>query len=211
MKDLERSADSESKNSNSAQTVGPTDHGRDQGADPRTPRYQEWEESPGIEVIAVSTLEAVPPPPPQLPLVPPSATTWEEKSVVFSYGASPQTPYSAAAPASSLHSGYEHAPLAAYPPTPETRIAGLKRQTFFIILAIGVFIAVVGIAVGVGVGIALGKNNNSQERYAPGTVELERRERPSSLAAWQLVRSCVGSSQQQQPLPTDHEKFQRKY
>jgi len=143
------------------QTPTPQSRDAEQGPEPpKTPRYQELEPTPGIEVIAVSTLEVVPPRPPQyLP-----QTTWGHKPTILDYGASPQTPYSATTPGFPGYP-YEQKELLPLTGTPisssavEKRIAGLKRQTFFVILAIGIFIAVVGIAVGVGVGIALGKNN----------------------------------------------------
>ncbi|KAK0674341.1 hypothetical protein QBC41DRAFT_53642 [Cercophora samala] len=45
-------------------------------------------------------------------------------------------------------------------------ICGVKRQTFWIILAIGIFLAVIAIAAGVGVGVSLG-NKSSNEAPPP--------------------------------------------
>ncbi|KAK0736864.1 hypothetical protein B0T21DRAFT_152990 [Apiosordaria backusii] len=45
-------------------------------------------------------------------------------------------------------------------------ICGVKRQTFWVILAIGIFLAVIAIAAGVGVGVSLG-NKNSNEGPSP--------------------------------------------
>lgn len=56
------------------------------------------------------------------------------------------------------------------PRKPLDRICGVKRNVFFILVAITTFVLVVGIATGLGVGLALGKNSNNdiapaQTRY----------------------------------------------
>ncbi|KAK3333573.1 hypothetical protein B0T19DRAFT_129700 [Cercophora scortea] len=79
-------------------------------------------------------------------------------------GGTPHTPYGSVAPAY-YHQGespYDYGqqqqqqqpPSAPAPAPPAATIAGLRRQTFWVVLAIGVFLAVVAIAVGVGVGVS---------------------------------------------------------
>ncbi|KAI1373351.1 hypothetical protein F4677DRAFT_220402 [Hypoxylon crocopeplum] len=47
------------------------------------------------------------------------------------------------------------------PPKEDARVLGIKRNHFFIILAVGLFLLVVGIAVGLGVGLGTRKNSNT--------------------------------------------------
>ncbi|KAK0621463.1 hypothetical protein B0T17DRAFT_508810 [Bombardia bombarda] len=148
------------------------------------PHYQEYE-NPGMEVLQPSDLEVA------LPRQDLSHNkTWEKASGLpeaAPYGyqgypppsrdGTPHTAYTSVAPA------YDQRPLVAGPngtgndppngggggggggpgsDGSSSRICGLKRQTFWIILAIGVFLAVVAVAVGVGVGVSQAtKNNNS--------------------------------------------------
>jgi len=130
------------------------------------PQYQELQANPGLEVLAPSELEVVPPKPSYSP-----TTYGQEKKLGDDAYYSPQTPYHVAPPYG-FNSPYDNAPLMA-PPVParmagatERRVLGLKRQTFFIILAIAIFLAVVAVAVGVGVGIAMrGKTDSPAARY----------------------------------------------
>ncbi|KAI1878371.1 hypothetical protein JX265_000303 [Neoarthrinium moseri] len=47
------------------------------------------------------------------------------------------------------------------PPKPRDRICGVKKNVFFIVLAIAAFVFVVGIATGLGVGLGSGKNSSN--------------------------------------------------
>lgn len=47
------------------------------------------------------------------------------------------------------------------PPNEDVRVCGVKRNAFFIILAIGLFLVVVAIAVGLGVGLGTRKSSSS--------------------------------------------------
>jgi hypothetical protein len=49
-------------------------------------------------------------------------------------------------------------PLPPPPQKPIDRICGVKKNVFFIVMAVGIFVLVIGIATGLGVGLALGKN-----------------------------------------------------
>lgn len=125
--------------------------------------YQELH-APGIEVMESSNLEVVAPQP------------WEKASGLpetspYTYYPSSTPPFgSVVAPTYDYH---HHTPFdqraalmppAAPPPPvgPETaRILGLKRQTFYIIVAIAVFLTVIAVAVGVGVGVATRNSSGS--------------------------------------------------
>ncbi|KAK3374903.1 hypothetical protein B0H63DRAFT_260080 [Podospora didyma] len=50
------------------------------------------------------------------------------------------------------------------------RICGLKRQTFLVVLVIGIFLAVVGIAAGVGVGVATRKSSDTSTSPPPAAT-----------------------------------------
>ncbi|KAK3357605.1 hypothetical protein B0T25DRAFT_164316 [Lasiosphaeria hispida] len=122
------------------------------------PDYQEFH-NPGLEVLPPSAPEVVtptsPPPPPQ---------TWEKAG---GYGYPPPTAHSTVAPPYDYAKGAFDRQVLAHPPNPidpsseERRIMGIKRQTFWILIAVGVFLAVAAIAAGVGVGVATHKSNDA--------------------------------------------------
>ena len=144
------------------------------------PAFQEFH-NPGLEVLEPSNLEVVfpPPGPPHL-----AGNGWEKTNEEgYTTTSSPQTPYGAA-PAYSSTGGsnvipYDKAPLmvselerragpgaggvgeAKEEPKTTGKIMGLRRQMFFILLAVAVFFGVLAIAAGVGVGFALRKTNDS--------------------------------------------------
>ncbi|KAK4174016.1 hypothetical protein QBC36DRAFT_313356 [Triangularia setosa] len=61
-------------------------------------------------------------------------------------------------------------------------ICGVKRQTFWIILAIGIFLAIIAIAAGVGVGVSLGnKNSNKSQPPTPSQPSTPVRTLPVPL------------------------------
>jgi hypothetical protein len=120
---------------------------------------------PGLEVVDYSNLEVVSPRPGL------SATgTWEKGSSVPQVTARNYPPLSASSevgtPYSGVASSYEYM-------SPggggyaggggmvkdgffrEDAICGVKRQTFWIVMAIGVFVMVAAVAIGVGLGVAL--------------------------------------------------------
>ncbi|KAK0722953.1 hypothetical protein B0T26DRAFT_242683 [Lasiosphaeria miniovina] len=85
----------------------------------------------------------------------------------------PLTSYSSIAPPYGFNNPYDHQPLV--PPSAKggggsggggapfsqrERICGLKRQTFWIVLAIVIFLLVVGAAAGVGVGVATSRKSS---------------------------------------------------
>jgi hypothetical protein len=152
------------------------------------PRYQEYDQ-PGLEVVEHSNLEVASPQQQHMnhpgawekPTPPPVPRQYSH----MNYGspnfhspgeyATPHTTYS------------EHAFHPAYGMQPkegegfERTICGLRRQLFWILMAIGIFVVVAAIAVGVGLGIALHKNDT---RFVISvlfifTVDLER-----SRLAW---------------------------
>jgi hypothetical protein len=128
---------------------------------------------PGLEVVDYSNLEVVSPRPDLS-----HAGTWEKGSslpqVAAPYGQHPGlvapgtasselgTPYSGVAPS------YEYmSPNGGYasggPPAKDgffrqDAICGVKRQTFWIVMAIGIFVMVAAVAIGVGLGVALHKS-----------------------------------------------------
>ncbi len=125
------------------------------------PAYQELQH-PGIEATQPSTLEVVTP---RQDLS--HNKTWEKMSGLPEaayYAGTPQTVYSSVAPAYEYNSPYDQRPLVPPSPAPvaaDRKILGLKRQTFWIILSLGIFVAVVAIAAGVGVGVALKSSSDS--------------------------------------------------
>ncbi|KAK3692839.1 hypothetical protein B0T22DRAFT_29095 [Podospora appendiculata] len=150
------------------------------------PRYQD--ESPGMQVVEPSTLEVVQP---RQGLS--NNRTWEKTSglpeTVYGYGPDPASPgssqngtphtaYGSVAPAYHQSPYYSQPALVAQdvngggagggsPAPPAATIAGIKKQTFWVVLSIGIFLAVVAIAVGVGVGVSRANSSSSTTPTRP--------------------------------------------
>ncbi|KAK3990253.1 hypothetical protein QBC44DRAFT_325965 [Cladorrhinum sp. PSN332] len=144
------------------------------------PRYEEHESQPGLEVFEHSTLETIHSnkPPHQYPYSHPYAqdqkSSWEK--VVTSgpqpvpplptgFGQQPptrpQTAYSTSN--NDFSSPFDQRPLVVPPDTAKKRelVCGIKKQLFWIIVAIVIFLLVVAVAAGVGVGVGTRKGNES--------------------------------------------------
>ncbi|KAK5664003.1 hypothetical protein OQA88_216 [Cercophora sp. LCS_1] len=148
--------------------------------------YQEFSHS-GIEVINQPSLEVVPQ---QEILHQRHSVPWEKKVPDYDNGPPPQTAHSTVPPTYGYPSPYEQSfdqrPLMPVPPAPpeiqqERLILGLKRQTFFIILAVGIFFTVAGIAAGVGVGVAL-KGNDAPSASTTSAINTATRVFPLPTA-----------------------------
>ena len=128
---------------------------------------------PGLESVNYSDLEVVAPGTGHLP-----SGTWEKGTTLpqvappyghhstLSPGAASSelgTPYS-----SGLSPSYEYMSPSGSGSSPplkdgffgQDKICGVKRQTFWIVMAIGIFVLVAAVAIGVGLGVALHKSDD---------------------------------------------------
>jgi hypothetical protein len=141
------------------------------------PRFQEREHNPGLEVLSPSDLEVVAPRQnlsqnktwestsalPEATLAPGAATPGYPHT--NEYMSSPMTAYSSVAPAYD----YQATPFEQPPPNGKDgrdifhreRICGVRRQIFWALIALGVFLLVAAVAIGVGLGVGLNKNDSS--------------------------------------------------
>lgn len=118
----------------------------------------------------------------------------------------PLTSYSSIAPPYGFNSPYDHQPLV--PPSAKggggrggggapfsqrERICGLKRQTFWIVLAIVIFLVVVGAAAGVGVGVATSRKSSDTSTSVPTPVKS---------ASTTTVTTTASTSTRTLPVPT---------
>lgn len=127
---------------------------------------------PGLEVVDYSDLEVVSPRTAALS----HARPWEKGGNGSSL---PQV-------SEPLHQGYEHASLYHHggegyaggggggPPARDgffarDTICGVRRQTFWVVMAVGVFVVVAAIAVGVGLGVALHKSGDGVSSPPPSS------------------------------------------
>lgn len=164
----------------------PDIHGTDIELAPTRRSFQEHDANPGLEVIEYSTLEVVrhnQPAYPQLfpspfpsaapsPSLAPLPKAWNK----LHGGSSTSSAFPATTPeysAIDFSSPFDQRPLVVPPvdgnggggtggTAGNGNICGVRRQLFWVLLAVAVFLAVVGIAVGVGVGVGLSRSERDR-------------------------------------------------